>query len=56
MDIAEISIIRMTGDRTSRMWGLEDNGTRIRQLGGDDTQLGELGSLSPPEHRSAEAT
>lgn len=54
MDIAEIAIIRMTGDRMSRMWGLEDTWTRMRQLAGDDVQLGELGSLSPPERRCTE--
>jgi predicted ester cyclase len=46
MDIDEVSFITVTDGRISRMWGLEDTWTRMRQLAGDDATLGELGSLS----------
>ena len=38
---------RFTDGRISGLWGLEDTWTRMQQLaGGDDLELGELGSLS----------
>ena len=46
MTIAEVYFFRITDNRVSGLWGLEDTWTRMRQLAGDDTQLGELGSLS----------
>ena len=46
MDIDEVSFITITDGRISRMWGVEDTWTRIRQLAGEDAALGELGSFS----------
>jgi hypothetical protein len=37
---------RITDNRISGLWGLEDTWTRMRQLAGADAGLGELGSLS----------
>jgi predicted ester cyclase len=46
MKIDEVYFFRFSGARIRSMWGLEDTWTRIRQLSGENTQLGELGSLS----------
>lgn len=46
MDVDEVSFLTITDGRISRMWGLEDTWTRMRQLVGDDITLGELGSLT----------
>ncbi len=46
MRIDEVYFFRITAGRITSLWGLEDTWTRIRQLAGDDTTLGELGSLS----------
>jgi predicted ester cyclase len=46
MRIDEVYFFRVTADRLSGLWGLEDTWTRMRQLAGDDAALGELGSLS----------
>ena len=46
MRIDEVYFFRITDDRFSILWGLEDTWTRMRQLRGHDAALGELGSLS----------
>jgi predicted ester cyclase len=46
MKIDEIYFFRISDDRITGLWGLEDTWTRVRQLTGDDARLGELGSLS----------
>jgi hypothetical protein len=46
MRIDEVYFFGFTDDRIHRMWGLEDTWTRLRQLQGDDVELGQLGSLS----------
>lgn len=46
MRIDEVYFFRLSGDRLSSVWGLEDTWTRVRQLAGDDATLGEHGSLS----------
>jgi predicted ester cyclase len=46
MDVDEVSFIRIEDGRISRMWGLEDTWTRMRQLAGREVTLGDLGSLS----------
>lgn len=46
MRIDEVYFFRITDNRISGLWGLEDTWTRMRQLAGDDATLGELGSLS----------
>lgn len=48
MKIDEVYFFRFSGARIRSMWGLEDTWTRIRQLSGENIQLGELGSLSDP--------
>jgi hypothetical protein len=45
MRIDEVYFFRITDVRISGLWGLEDTWTRRRQLAGDDTNLGDLGSL-----------
>jgi predicted ester cyclase len=45
MRIDEVYFFRVTGDRLSRVWGLEDTGTRHQQLQGKPTTLGEQGAL-----------
>jgi hypothetical protein len=46
MEVDEVSFITIADGRISRMWGLEDTWTRMRQLAGDDATLGELGSFT----------
>jgi predicted ester cyclase len=46
MDIDEVSFITCAQGRITRMWGLEDTWTRMRQLAGENATLGELGSFS----------
>jgi predicted ester cyclase len=46
MRIDEVYFFGVTDGRVHRMWGLEDTCTRLRQLQGDDVELGLLGSLS----------
>lgn len=46
MIIDEVYLFRITDERISGVWGLEDTSTRMQQLAGDDIRLGELGSLS----------
>jgi predicted ester cyclase len=46
MRIDEVYFFRITTDRITGVWGLEDTWTRVRQLTGDAATLGELGSLS----------
>ena len=46
MRIDEVYFFGIAGGRINRMWGLEDTWTRLRQLQGDDVELGQLGSLS----------
>lgn len=46
MRIDEVYFFRLSGDRISGLWGLEDTWTRIRQLAGEGASLGDLGSLS----------
>ena len=45
MRIDEVYFFRVADGRLSGVWGLEDTWTRMRQLGGRDATLGELGSL-----------
>ena len=45
MKIDEVYFFRISDDRITGLWGLEDTWTRMRQLTGDDARLGELGSL-----------
>jgi predicted ester cyclase len=45
MRIEEIYFFRVTDNRLSRVWGLEDTWTRHRQLRGSSADLGEHGSL-----------
>jgi SnoaL-like polyketide cyclase len=45
MRVDEVYFFRVSEDRLSGLWGLEDTWTRMRQLAGDDATLGELGSL-----------
>ncbi len=45
MKIDEVYFFRISDDRITGLWGLEDTWTRMRQLTGDDPRLGELGSL-----------
>jgi predicted ester cyclase len=52
MRIDEVYFFRFADGRLARMWGLEDTWTRMRQLGGDDITLGELGSLSETKGRT----
>jgi predicted ester cyclase len=51
MRVDEVYFFRITDERVSGLWGLEDTWTRMRQLAGDDVTLGELGSLSEPAPR-----
>jgi steroid delta-isomerase-like uncharacterized protein len=46
MRVDEVYFFGVTDGRIDRMWGLEDTWTRLRQLQGDDVELGQLGSLS----------
>lgn len=46
MEVDEVSFLTITDGRISRMWGLEDTWTRMRQLDGEGATLGEFGSLS----------
>jgi hypothetical protein len=46
MRIDEVYFFDLANGRGDRVWGLEDTWTRVRQLQGDDTELGDLGSLS----------
>jgi predicted ester cyclase len=46
MRIDEVYFFDLANGRGDRVWGLEDTRTRVRQLQGDDTELGDLGSLS----------
>jgi predicted ester cyclase len=46
MRVEEVYFFRISDDRITGLWGLEDTWTRMRQLAGDDATLGELGSLS----------
>ncbi|MEY2523849.1 MAG: hypothetical protein QOJ66_2414 [Ilumatobacteraceae bacterium] len=46
MRIDEVYFYWIKSDRINGMWGLEDTWARMRQLAGDNTTLGELGSLS----------
>jgi predicted ester cyclase len=45
MKIDEVYFFYIEGGRIARLWGLEDTWTRMQQLRGSETQLGELGSL-----------
>ena len=45
MNIDEVYFFRLADDRITGVWGLEDTWTRMRQLTGHDTRVGELGSL-----------
>jgi SnoaL-like polyketide cyclase len=45
MSIDEVYFFRISQDRLSGLWGLEDTWTRMQQLAGEDATLGELGSL-----------
>jgi hypothetical protein len=45
MRVDEVYFFRVADDRITGLWGLEDTWTRMRQLGGGDVTLGELGSL-----------
>jgi len=45
MRIDEVYFFRVTGDRLSRVWGLEDTWTRHQQLQGKPTNPGEHGAL-----------
>jgi predicted ester cyclase len=46
MRVDEVYFFRVSDDRITDLWGLEDTWTRMRQLAGNDATLGELGSLS----------
>ncbi len=46
MRIDEVYFFRFDAGIVVSLWGLEDTWTRIKQLGGADAMLGELGSLS----------
>ncbi|MGH9270220.1 MAG: ester cyclase [Ilumatobacteraceae bacterium] len=46
MRIDEVYFFRIVGERISRLWGLEDTWTRMRQLAGYNARLEELGFLS----------
>lgn len=46
MQIDEVAFYRITDDRISGVWALEDTWTRMHQLAGDDATLGDLGSLT----------
>lgn len=46
MRVNEVYFFRISADRISGLWALEDTWTRIRQLSGHDATLGEFGSLS----------
>ena len=46
MRVDEVYFFRVSEDRISGLWGLEDTRTRMRQLAGDEVTLGELGSLT----------
>ena len=46
MRVDEVYFFRTGDGRITGLWGLEDTWTRMRQLAGDETTLGELGSLS----------
>jgi hypothetical protein len=46
MRVEEVYFFRFTDQQITGMWGLEDTWTRIQQLTGSDTSLGDLGSLS----------
>lgn len=46
MRIDEVYFFRIRNARIAGLWGLEDTWTRMQQLAGHDTTLGELGSLS----------
>jgi len=46
MRIDEVYFFRFDATTIVGLWGLEDTWTRIKQLGGADALLGELGSLS----------
>ena len=48
IQIDEVYFFRFSGDHISSLWGLEDTWTRTRQLAGENSTLGELGSLSEP--------
>jgi predicted ester cyclase len=50
MNIDEVYFFLITNEEITGIWGLEDTWTRMQQLRGDDTELGELGSLSEPTH------
>jgi predicted ester cyclase len=45
MRVDEVYFFRVTGDRLSRVWGLEDTWTRHQQLEGHPTTPGQHGSL-----------
>jgi predicted ester cyclase len=45
MRVDEVYFFRVTGDRLSRVWGLEDTWTRHQQLQGKPTTPGEQGAL-----------
>ena len=46
MRVDEVYFFGVSDGRINRMWGLGDTWTRLRQLRGDDAELGQLGSLS----------
>jgi hypothetical protein len=46
MRVDEVYFFGIADGRIHRTWGLEDTWTRLRQLRGDDAELGQLGSLS----------
>lgn len=46
MRVDEVHIFHLDDGRLGRLWALEDTWARMRQLVGDDSTLGELGSLS----------
>jgi ketosteroid isomerase-like protein len=46
MRVDEVYFFTIRDHRISRVWGLEDTWSRMRQLAGDNVTLGELGSLS----------
>jgi predicted ester cyclase len=51
MSIDEVYFFRVTDDRLSRVWGLEDTWTRHQQLQGTPTNPGEHGSLDDAPRR-----
>jgi hypothetical protein len=46
MRVDEVYFFRIEDGRLAGVWGLEDTWSRMQQLAGSETTLGELGSLS----------